>query len=64
MVSGGLDWENAELSIFTVTGERVLSQTLNETQTQLSLVPLQNGTYFVEITRFNGVRRFMKVVKI
>jgi len=64
MVSGGLDWENAELSIFTVTGERVLSQTLNETQTQLSLVPLQNGTYFVEITRFNGVKRFMKVVKI
>ena len=63
-ISGGMDWEAAEVSIITTTGERLLTQMLNESNIEISLTSFQSGTYFIEAKSSNGVKRFMKIVKI
>ena len=52
----------SKVELFNLLGQRVLSNTVNATQKQLSIANLQNGVYLMEVTIDNAKQAF-KIVK-
>ncbi len=55
-----INYQNLEISIFTILGEKVLTV---KTQSELDIKSLTTGTYFVKI-KMDGISRMSKIIKI
>jgi hypothetical protein len=57
------DYENSNLEMYNVVGQKVLSQTLNANLTNLNLADLSNGVYQIRIVKNNSLVYSGRVVK-
>ncbi|MDA3893037.1 MAG: glycosyl hydrolase [Salinivirgaceae bacterium] len=55
--------EIQEIAVYEITGQRVMSISLNSSATNIDLSKLNNGTYLVTITLRTGQQSFQKIVK-
>ncbi len=56
-------FKNSSISIFNISGNEVMSASMNGASTQLNIESLSNGVYFVKVKNENGFDRTVKFIK-